>query len=393
MAPTGTKVYLHIGTRKSGTSYLQAALRESADVLAEQGVELVYKTRPGQVERQLVPLQQYAETGDPTEAEAAMSRVVGRLRAKPEMRHLMTLEDLAELPAEPVRLMMDALADFDVELIITARHWGVTVPSEWQQCVKERYTGSLADFVTAIRDRTQGADQFLSRQDVPGIVARWGAGLEPSKVHVIAVPPASRTEGSLAELFCRLIDVDPTTLAFPSGALNQSISVEQAELLRRVNLALGDRLPDAANGYRDGIKNWLTRRSLMRRSTGGVKLPEEFLGWVTGEVAAQYDALVASGVDIVGDPRDLVDVSSLRTGPDSVPEAELVDVAVNALADLGSLRWRELGQQREKLVEAERARAEAEARAQRAEQELARLRSPRRRGAAVLRRIRSADRG
>lgn len=334
-----TKVFLHIGTRKSGTSYLQKALRDSVPALAEQGVELTFKTRKGHVERQLAPLKHMLATGDAGPAQASMRRMVARIKAKPDMRHLITLEDLAELPQSVADLYLEALREFDTELVVTVRNWGSTIPSEWQQCVKERFTGTYRDFVAAIADRTPEADQFLMRQDLPTLIQRWSGTLDPGKVHVIAVPPTSRTEGTLVELFCGLVGIDPASLRMPKGRINASISLDQAELLRRVNIALGDRLP-FENGYQTGIREWLTRGTLMKRAESSIRIPEEFGDWCVRAAREQYDGIVALGVDLVGDPEDLVP-GKVATGPAEVSDPEVLATAVVALADLGELQWKE----------------------------------------------------
>jgi hypothetical protein len=363
-----SKVYLHIGTRKSGTSYLQKALRESASELTAQGVDLTFRTRKGHVDRQLQPLKEFAATGDEAAGRAAIEPMLRRIAAHPELTHLVTLEDLAELPQSVADLYVGALADHELHLVVTARHWGATIPSEWQQCVKERDTRSYEEFVREIQDGAEGATQFLERQDLPQVVQRWGGSLAPERIHVIAVPPSSRTEeGSLVHLFCGLIGVDPGSLRLPKGAINASISLDQAELLRRVNIELGDRLPFEDGSYQVGIREWLTRGTLMKHYTSPIRIPEEASDWCLREIKQQYDGLVALGVDLVGDPDDLLP-TELQTGPSGVSDLDVLDQALTALADLGALQWKEQRQLRRlqeenaalKAAPVEPPRAEAE---------------------------------
>lgn len=340
-----TLVFLHVGTRKSGTSYLQLALRKSIDALSDQGVALMFRTRDANVRRQLLPLRELVATGDPSAAEAAMRWTARRIRQRPDDRHLITLEDLAELPEAAIKVMVDGLSEFDVRVIVTARHWGVTIPSEWQQRVKERHTGTYREFVEDIRERRgPEAELFLARQDVPAIVERWAAH---APVTVVAVPPSTRTEGTLVELFSELIGVDPTTVTGPRASINQSLTMAQAEMLRRVNIELGDRLPEPAHSYRVGMREWLTRRSLMRHRGPSIRLPEELLPWCRAVTAQQLEALKATGARIVGDPADLVAGPDLETGSDVVTDGELAAIAITTLADLGADRWREVQERQE----------------------------------------------
>lgn len=346
-------VFLHIGTRKSGTSYLQAALRDSVPELAAQGVDLTFKTRKGHVTRQLRPLQHFAATGDDGELRDHLDWLVRHIRSRPEHRHLITLEDLAELPAPAAERLVGALSEFDLHLVVTARHWGHSIPSEWQQCIKERDTVSYPDFITAIRDGKQEADIFLARQDLPAILDRWGSSLPRENVHVIAVPPSSRTEGTLVELFSSLIEVDPSSLKLPSSSVNQSIMLPQAEMLRRVNVALGDRLPELEVDYKHGVRVWLTRGSLMRHATTSIRLPSEFGDWCIAEAERQYQGVVELGVDVIGRPEDLRPGSDLATGPATVGEDEVASTAVTALADLATQRWRELSRHQQQVARLE----------------------------------------
>ncbi|WP_141014084.1 hypothetical protein [Nocardioides sambongensis] len=339
-----TKVFLHIGTRKSGTSYLQLALRNSVEALDEQGVALMFRTRERNVRRQLTPLRELAATGDATSATAAMAWTAERIRAKPDHRHLITLEDLAELPRPAIEAMVGGLSDFDVEVVVTARHWGLTLPSEWQQCVKERHTGTYRDFIEDVRARSgETAQRFVARQHLPQMVERWGAH---APVRVIAVPPSSRTEGTLVDLFSDLVGIDPASLVTPKGTINQSLTLAQAEMLRRVNIALGDRLPEPAHSYRVGMREWLTRRSLMKHRGSSIRLPAEYLGWAQQESAMQLEALRTGPARIIGRPEDLVATEELATGPDNVSDAELAEVAMTTLADLAADRWREVEEQK-----------------------------------------------
>lgn len=336
----GAKVYLHVGTRKSGTSYVQWALRDAPGVLAEQGVDLTFRTRDGQVAQQLTPLRQFLATGDATEVRERHAALVERIRTS-GMTQLITLEDLAELPQPAVDLVMAALAEFHVELIVTMRHWADVIPSEWQQSVKERYTGQYADYVRAIRDGAPEAELFLARQHVPDILRRWGASLPPEQIHVLAVP-ANSDNRHLLELFCGIVGIDPATLRSPKARINSSLSLPQAEMLRRVNLALGDRLSDRFTTYAKGVREWLTRGSLMKHPGPKILLPTGYEQWCAEVAADHRDAIVAMGVDIVGDIADLVpDPARLQTADPVVSDAELAEHAVLTIADMAAMHWDE----------------------------------------------------
>jgi hypothetical protein len=344
-----TPVYLHIGARKSGTTSLQRSLRLSADELAAQGVNLLYATREEQVRHQVVPIRAFLASGDDTAARQSLRELAERIRDRPEMTHLLSLETLAELPRPATDLIIGELAEFEVHVVVTARHWVLTLPSEWQQAIKSRLTISYPDFLAAVRDRTPDAAEFLSMQDMPAIVDRWGALLPLEQVHVIACPPRSRTEGTLLDLFCGLVGIAPASLKVPSGDLNTSISLDQAELVRRINAELGDRLTRPGVDYDAGVRGWIVRGSMQPRATESIRIPQEFAEWAVAAARQQYDDLLATGVDIVGRPEDLLPDGDPTTGPLQVGEDAVAAAAVATLADLAQQHYDEVRASRRRI--------------------------------------------
>jgi hypothetical protein len=331
-------LYLHIGTRKSGTTFVQRALRASAPALAEQGLALVFPNRRSEVKAVLTPLRRHAAGGDAAEARAAVEAMVDGILASPLERHLVTLEDLGTLPGTTADLYHSALERLDVELLVTARHWGATLPSEWQQRVKQGAVTSYADFLTAVRGRTPASADFLRCQDVPAMVRRWRGGLPDEKVHVLAVPPRTATPG-LLDLFCGVLGVDPDRLTvpeLPQRALNTSLGMAEAETLRRVNLALGGRLKDDQPGgsYYDGVRHWLTHQHLMQRENLAIGIPSDQQDWVVDAARRQAEEIAALGVDIVGSLEHLVPSGALDENPSTVPEEAVAAVAAELLAEL-----------------------------------------------------------
>ena len=344
MATAKRPVYLHVGSRKSGTSFVQEALLESRPALAEQGLGLPLGNRTSHMEVALKPLLA-AREGAPAAASDALRAVTRRLRRSTQQRLLLTIEDLAELADWQAELLLEALDDFDVHVVVTARHWAKQIPSEWQQCVKERLTTPYQDYVRGIqdRDRASHTEQFIARQHVPGIAERWGRTLDPDHVHVIAVPPSSKDPDLLLGLFCSVLGVDPKTLTAPPRARNLSLGYQQAEALRRVNVALGKRLPDFYTQYRLAVRRDVARGTLLRQDGDPLRLPEEFVTWCSEESAAQVKELVGRGYHLVGDPDHLVfDGRQGEPAFREATDAEVADTAVNALATLAVRRYHDL---------------------------------------------------
>ena len=347
-------LYLHIGTRKSGTTFVQRALRASAPALAEQGLGLVFPNRRSEVKAVLTPLRRHAAGGEPGPARDALESMVAGIVASPLQRHLVTLEDLGTLPEETADLYHAVLSGhpgLDVELIITARHWGATIPSEWQQRVKQGSAASYHDFLTAIRERTPASEDFLRCQDVPAMVRRWRGPLADDRVHVLAVPPRTAAPG-LLELFCGLLGVADERLTvppLPPRSQNTSLGVAEAETLRRVNAALRGRLKDDQPGgdYYEGVRHWLTHRHLMTKENRAIGIPADHEEWVVRAARQQAEQIAALGVDIVGSIDHLVPTGGLAANPSSADDAAVAAVAADLLADLAVERVTQLRADRE----------------------------------------------
>lgn len=326
--------FLHIGTRKSGTSYLQAALRESAPALKSQGVGMPFSDWRDHFHRLLTPLMKYDE-GDVAAARRELKSMASRCAGLSEPRLLASFEDLAELKPEQISLLIEALADFEVHVVITARHWGKAIPSEWQQCVKERLLLSFPDYVQAISQRSgEDAERFMQRQDVAEIVARWAAATSPDRVHLIPLPAKLSDPGLLPRLFCELIDVKAESLSEPPRLVNPSLGYPQAETLRRINIALGDRLPDFMNEYRAAVRGVL-RGPLWGQKGATPTIPPGMRAWCEQESRAQVEKIRATGCQVSGDLTDLIASDWSADGAAEGPtDSDVAAVATSALADL-----------------------------------------------------------
>lgn len=326
--------FLHIGTRKSGTSYLQAALRESVPALRSQGVGMPFTDWNDHFNRVLTPLMKFDE-GDVATAMRDLKSMASRCAAMSEPRLLASFEDLAELKPEQISLLIETLADFDVHIVITARHWGKAIPSEWQQCVKERLLLSFPDYLQAISQRSgEDSTRFMQRQDVAEIVARWTAATSPDRVHLIPLPGKLTDPGLLPRLFCGLVGVDPDSLSEPPRLVNPSLGYPQAETLRRINIALGDRLPDFASEYRVAVRGVL-RGPLWGQKGATPAIPPGMREWCEKESRDQVEKLRASGCQVAGDLDDLIAADWSGEGSGEGPtDSDVAAVATTALADL-----------------------------------------------------------
>lgn len=329
-------LFIHVGSSKTGTSALQEGLWQSKEHLAAQGVGLPYVGRRHHGQRLLRPLGWRPAQGFAAEIDhervARLPKVWGRVEAE---RLLISNEDLAELPEDLIGLMLDAAAeaDLDVHVVLTARDWSKQLPSEWQQFLKHRMTTTYPDFLADVRDRRgHDAEHFWVRQDVVDITARWGARLAPDHVHVISVPSRAEDENGVFRLFGEAVGFDALGLTPPATDVNASYGYVEAEVLRRLNLKLGQRASSYEGVYYPAIRLPLIRGVLPRSASARITLPPEHLDWVRELGTRQVAALKAAGYRLYGDVDRLVAGEDSAAELPALDEQQVTDAAFETLA-------------------------------------------------------------
>ena len=364
------RAFVHVGLPKTGTSYLQSVVWANLDELRAQGLVVVpapagpaSKAQAG-TQVMLAVRDRLVPGHDPRTATEVLDEFAVEVNAAGDADVLLTQEQLAACTRPQVRALLGLLGDREVHVVVTARALSRQVPSAWQERVKTRSTTSYADFVEAARDRTEPARGFWRNQDLPAVLDRWGDSLPPAQVHVVTVPARRDVGDGLDARWFGVLGIDHTRLQAEPTRSNTSLGTAQAELLRRVNVALGDRLPKPRLGYARVAKWFLAERFLAPQGGQAPLLPgsaERWCGQLTKEwVAAIRDA----GYDVAGDLADLLpDPAHFARGVGEPEDAELVDSAARALADMLVFRHEELG--RIEALHARIAELEAEAEAAR----------------------------
>lgn len=343
-APT-RRCYLHVGSPKTGTSYLQSVMWASRPALAEQGLSLPLRGVGDHFRLTLLLRGLLDEAMDPPMAFDVLDRLAAELPTLSGDRLLISHELLAPVRTKRTRLLLDVLGDYEVHVVITARDLARQVPAEWQQGVKHRATLSYEDFLSRVVDRK--AEHFWAVQDVADVARRWGADLPPERVHVVTVPQRGAPAGTLLERFCSVLEVDPGPLVTDAARANPSMGAQQAELLRRVNIALGERLPHPRAGYARVAKDHLGDRVLAAQGGLPLSLPSRLDDWVREASQLMVDRISEQGYTVVGDLEELMPAA--RTGgggSEPVTEAAVLDAAVEAIASLLNQRHRDLEEMR-----------------------------------------------
>ena len=239
------RVYLHVGLPKTGTTFLQASLLQNRDALHEDGV--LY---PGGGERMFLAAVDVRGTHKAwgrkrSEVEGSWDALTRRAREH-EGVTVLSQELLAGASARRVTAAMTMLTGLDVHVVVTARDPARQATAEWQEGVKHGRRLTFEEFRRRVLDgqsETDYARRFRAAQDLPGVLARWGAHVPAGHVHVVCGPPAGAPPEVLWRRFGAVVGFDASRYEPAGGeALNASLGADEVDLLRRVNLALDKRI-------------------------------------------------------------------------------------------------------------------------------------------------------
>ena len=327
------RAFLHLGTAKSGTTYLQELWWRHRAALRDRGLLL-----PGVALRDhfhaaalVKGMDVIVEDLGPDERRT-WSRLLDEIDGW-SGDALVSHEHFSDSPAEAARRAVanvDEAAD-EVHVLLTVRDLGRVLPSAWQQRVKQGARQPYGAFLETVRQERED-QKFWRYQDVPGILDRWAAELPPERVHLVVVPPPGAPRDELWRRTAAVLGVDVDDLDATPRRPNDSLGVVEAELLRRVNAAL----PRSA---RTVALTRLTKGAFARDLLAGSSPQESFVlpaahaGWVRERSEATVAALAGRGYDVVGDLADLLPAEP-RAGrvPEEAGDAEVLAAATTVVA-------------------------------------------------------------
>lgn len=350
-----SKIILHIGLQKSGTTFLQHMLQENSDALAAAGVSYPIP-RDWDRGKRTVANHEWSTYGllgaeypwvsqrRATLEGASWRTLLSQVNAWPGTV-LLSAEALSVIRADAVRRLLDALAVADPEIVITARSLGRSLPSLWQQHVRNGRSTSFGSYLDGLaQQRDKGSDHIehdLAAHiwrafALSGLVRRWSeAGA--ARVRVVTTP--GRPVDLLWQRFVQAID-QPGLARIPALAdVDRTAHTGLTAPETLVLIALNAAVQDSSWSRRDGdrIRQIATEGFQGRAERGGkIVIPPGWRARVAEWSGEDLAGLAGTGAEIVGDTADL------RYDPDreqdSAPTTEEVGragaAAVHALAEL-----------------------------------------------------------
>jgi hypothetical protein len=341
-------VYLHVGTPKSGTTYVQAVLGANKQRLRNEA-GLLYPGRNWgdqvRATRDMIGANPHGDTDESTEG--AWQRMADEIAAW-DGAAVVSMEWLGSAGRKVVPRIVESLQPAQVEVIVTARDLARTIPAAWQEFVQNWNPWGWEEFLAAISAEnpkaTPSGRVFWVQQDLGRHLAVWRDSLPAERLHVVTVPPRGAPAGELWKRFASVLGVDPYRFDATGGGSNESLGLESTELFLRLNRA--SRIDNMTwDVYRDAFKSTLAKRGLSRRrpTESAIAIPEHMHDWVLACAADQVEAVRSAGVDVVGDLADLEPkLDSGGRQPGTVSDAAVLDAAVAGLVFLADNRTKEI---------------------------------------------------
>jgi hypothetical protein len=335
------RVFLHVGTPKSGTTYLQSLWWSQRDALAERGLLLPGRTRRDHVTASHLVCERTSHLAELT---PRRRRTWDRLLAETadwDGDALVSHEMFAPASRDRAAGALGRLGEVadEVHLVLTARDLARQLASDWQQNVKQGRPLSLRQMWQMVQHETSG---WWAYQDLADLLERWGQGVPVGRRHLVVLPPSGgATTSWLWDETCRVLGLDAHGLSSESREANVSIGLVETEVLRRVNALVPE--ADRTLDLRRFTKGRLTSEVLVGLAgQEAFSLPRD----IHHETAARARAMVAA-VDgrahVVGDLSHLVPDPEPVTGrrtPEDVTEEEVAAATTLAMTRLVLLAHR-----------------------------------------------------
>lgn len=348
------RLLLHIGTQKSGTTYLQRVLARLSGQLKAEGV--LYPTRlQGRREIYNHEAAAYGLLGTASFPWVATSRAEGQASAWERLRRkvqdwdgtaIVSGEAFSVVDPHAARRLVDSLGVPNTHVIITARDLGRVMPSSWQQHIRNGRSTSFASYLQQQAERRgEGSARDLACRwdDDPGqtfwrayaigaLVERW-APLART-VSVVTVPRRGAGPDELWHRFRRSLDLGPllpeTPPAIDDLAANVGLTEPEVLVLAALNREIDATKADSPDMR--ALRARIVRDAFATRESRGapVRIPEAWVPRIT--TWAQEDLTVLRGTSaiLVGPESDLVVEPPARDIDGDGPRPEEVARAAGA---------------------------------------------------------------
>jgi len=330
----GPVVTLHVGTPKSGTTFLQRELSRNRAALRQAG--LLY---PGSNPSHFIEAMSLRERGfrghQYDAAEGAWDRLAEEV-AGFDGPALVSHEMIGGSDRAVIQRAVDSFPGRPVRVVVTCRDLGRQLPAVWQEGVKNGNTESYADFLAQGLDGWDGNASrrgVWSGQNLAALGRRWGSVVGEENVLFVTVPPPGAGTGDLWGRFVEAVGLPDIDYGLRDKPGNPSMGTVETELLRRLTARLPEDLPWPRHSRQ--VKRRFAQNRLVEHHTGGsLTVPEAWRSRTEEIVAEMLGEIRDGGYRVVGDLDDLQPHYKDGTDPDAVGDDQLLSLALDLLVPL-----------------------------------------------------------
>lgn len=355
-----SKVYVHVGPFKSGTTFIQGVLYNNRDRLAANGVVLPRETWPEHIRSVVDLLRRQSKLRAPVVTDGEWNVLVEEVQAATDAATaVISMEFLCTASSEAVGRLVDSLAPAEVHVIYTARDLVKVIPSAWQTVLRTGHAPAWDEWLASVRSVAQEppetpaalesvrkavglghtktwGSKLWRQQDPRQVLPAWLEHVPAERVHVVTVPPSSAVPGQLWERFCSVVGMDAGAYDTEVPRSNASLGGVECEVLRGLNVGAAGRIP--GDVYGDLVKRFVAREVLERRRPQSypLVLPDEERSWLRVRTAEAAAFLGGSGFQVHGDLGELdsTPLAGEVRSPGEVSDAELLPVVQETLAEV-----------------------------------------------------------
>jgi hypothetical protein len=325
---------LHVGTMKSGTSFLQTLLFEQKAHLAEAGVLV-----PGRAwGAQAAAVRSVLSPGRNLEPWESLVKEIRKHRGDA----VVSMEFLGPANDKAAKRVLEPFSDMDVQVVVTARDLNRTLVSMWQETIQNGRAWTWQEYVDAARESAPGSRRGSQDKETPGgtfwrqqhlarILGDWAGRVGAGSVTLVTVPPPGAPASALTERFARATGL-PLDPHLPVPRANESLGLASILVLRDLNEALGRRGFDGADGQ-PLRKRMIAKNALARLAEDEPRLGLEVAEWVSRQTDATVGKIIGLGVGVVGDLADLNPVAVPGISPEEVDAEARARAATTALIE------------------------------------------------------------
>lgn len=317
---------MHVGTMKSGTTYLQGALTGGHAELDSAGAFFVGETW-AEFHLAVLGMLRPERGYDPSAWEAMMARA-----AKRPGVGIASHEFLGFARAEALSAVLRPVPAVPIDVVLTVRDQHRAVPAQWQSYTRNLGTGDWATYLRHIEPVGTGdvpaspsmaLRKFRRAQNVPAQIRRWVQRPRVRSVIVVTVPTSGSDPAELWHRFAQGTRLDLPVPEAASSPANESLGYASCDLLRRLNAHLNvlDKLD-----YRRARDQVVHALLPLRDQEGRPRIDRPGADLADRLNTRIRDAIEQYDVELVGSLDDLPVGADPQNLPDRAPDPEPAEV-------------------------------------------------------------------